>query len=100
MATDAAPTDEEPLRPVDVVYEDARTLMTRVLVGGRTVIRRQPLAPDAPRRVRHETAMLARLRGVPWTAQLLADGPAESDALILAEPTGMSLAALHLPLPV
>ena len=48
----------------EIVHEGARTRVTRLVVAGRTVIRKQPLGPDADRRLRHELAMLERLRGV------------------------------------
>ena len=41
-----------------------RTQVTRVSVGGTQVIRKEPLGPDARQRLRHEGAMLQRLRGV------------------------------------
>jgi hypothetical protein len=49
--------------PADVLHETARTRVTRVFLPGRTIIRKQPLGPDAERRLRHERAMLERLRG-------------------------------------
>jgi hypothetical protein len=54
----------------EIVHEDSRTRVTRVVVAGRTVIRKELLGPDSDRRLRHELAMLQRLRGVPGVAQL------------------------------
>ncbi|QRP42727.1 hypothetical protein [Amycolatopsis sp. FDAARGOS 1241] len=44
--------------------------MSRLFLAGRTVIRKELLGPDAERRLRHERAMLERLRGVAGVAQL------------------------------
>jgi len=60
----------EPAGRAEIVHEDSRTRVTRVVVAGRTVIRKEPLGPDSDRRLRHELAMLQRLRGVPGVAQL------------------------------
>jgi hypothetical protein len=46
--------------------------VTRLFLPGGTVIRKQPLGADAPRRLRHELGLLDRLRGVVGVAQLLA----------------------------
>ena len=46
-----------------IVHESRRTRIARLVVpGGGTVIRKEPLGPDSERRVRHEAAMLERLR--------------------------------------
>ena len=54
----------------EVVHESARTRVTRLFLPEGTVIRKEPLGPDADRRVRHEAAVLERLRGVEGVAQL------------------------------
>ena len=51
---------------------------------GRTVIRKEPLGPDAERRLRHEVAMLERLRGVAGVAQLV-DEPRYPGSIVLAD---------------
>jgi hypothetical protein len=66
------------------------------LAGG-TVIRKQPLGADAPRRLRHELGLLSRLRGVSGVAQLLA-APTYPDSIVLADVGGISLAGLPTPL--
>src|ERR1700685_4692576 len=55
-----------PVKPVpaDIVHESGRTRITRLVLPGGTVIRKEPLGADGERRVRHEGAMLERLRGV------------------------------------
>ncbi|WP_346276115.1 AAA family ATPase [Pseudonocardia sp.] len=73
--------------------------MTRLFLLGRTVIRKEPLGPDAQRRLRHELAMLERLRGVVGVAQLL-DAPRYPGSLVLADIGGTSLAGLAKPLAV
>ena len=45
--------------------------ITRVFLPTGTVIRKEPLGPDALRRLRREVAMLDRLRGVAGVAQLV-----------------------------
>ncbi|MHA6617001.1 AAA family ATPase [Pseudonocardia sp. DLS-67] len=77
------------------VHESERTRITRLVLAGGSVIRKEPLGPDAERRLRHELAILERLRGVPGVAQLL--GPPEGHpdggtAILLADVHGTSLA--------
>ena len=60
----------EPFVRVEVVHSSERTRITRLFLPGRTVIRKEPLGPDAERRVRLEAAMLERLLGVAGVAQL------------------------------
>ena len=60
----------DPFLRAEVVHSSERTRVTRLFLPGRTVIRKEPLGPDAERRVRHEVAMLERLLGVAGVAQL------------------------------
>ena len=60
----------DPPARAEVVHDSERTRVTRLFLPGRTVIRKEPLGPDAERRLRHEAAMLERLRGVAGVAQL------------------------------
>src|ERR1700751_3945048 len=60
----------DPFLRAEVVHSSERTRVTRLFLPERTVIRKEPLGPDAERRVRHEVAMLERLRGVAGVAQL------------------------------
>ena len=62
----------DPFLRAEVVHSSERTRVTRLFLPGRTVIRKEPLGPDAERRARHEVAMLERLRGVAGVAQLAA----------------------------
>ena len=84
--------------PAGIVHESPRTRVTRVVVAGRSVIRKEPLGPDADRRLRHELAMLARLRGVPGVAQLAEESSPGS--VVLADSGAANLAALPKPLAV
>ena len=86
------PERDPPVR-AEVLHESERTRVTRLFLAGRTVIRKEPLGPDAPRRLRHELAMLERLRGVVGVAQLL-DAPRYPDSVVLADVGGTSLAGL------
>src|SRR3954454_4365733 len=74
-----------------LVHKGERSRITRVFVDGRTVIRKEPIGPGAPRRLIHEGEVLGRLRGLPGTAQLL-DSPHYSGSLVLADGGGPDLA--------
>jgi serine/threonine protein kinase len=73
-----------PSRHTEVVHASARTRVTRLFYQDRTVIRKEPLGPDAEQRLSHETAMLARLGGVAGLAQL-AEVPWSSGSFMLAD---------------
>ena len=66
--------------------------------AGGTVIRKEPLGPDAARRLQHEVAMLARLVGAAGVAQLAA-GLRYPGSVVLADAGDTSLAGLAKPLP-
>src|SRR5262245_60209034 len=85
--------------PPEVVHENQHTRVTRLFAAGHTVISKEPLGPDAPRRVRHELAMLERLRGVAGVAQL-ADVPRHPGSIVVEDAGDMSLAGLAKPLAV
>src|SRR5258708_385597 len=65
----------------------------------RTVVRKEPLGPDAAHRLRNEAAMLERLRGADGVAQL-AETPRLAGSIVLADVGGTDLAALATPVPV
>jgi len=88
---------QDPPDRAEVVHESARTRVTRLFLAGRTVIRKEPLGPDADRRLRHELAMLERLRGAEGVAQL-AEAPRYAGSVVLADAGGMSLAGRAKPL--
>ena len=85
------PGREPPVR-AEIVHESARTRVTRVTFARRTVIRKEPLGPDADRRLRHEAAVLGRLRGAEGVAQL-SEGPRYPGAILLADAGDTNLAA-------
>ncbi len=70
MGAGGMPPGQGPPVRAEIVHESVRTRVTRLFLAGRTVIRKEPLGPDADRRLRHEAAMLERLRGVEGVAQL------------------------------
>ena len=88
----------EPPVQVGVVHSSERTRVTRLFLPGRTVIRKEPLGPDAERRVRHEIAMLERLGGVAGLAQL-AEAPLHAGSVVLEDAGRASLAGITKPLP-
>ena len=83
--------------PAEIVHESGRTRITQLVLPGGTVIRKEPLGPDGERRVRHEVAVLERLRGVAGVAQL-AEAPRYPGSVVLADAGGASLAAAAKPL--
>src|SRR4051794_20262089 len=89
---------EPPLR-VEVVRETARTRITRLVFSDRTVIRKQPLGTDRGRRLRRETALLERVRGVDGVAQLV-NRPRYPDSIVLADAGMTRMADLATPLAV
>ena len=86
-----------PTERAEIVYESAHVRITRRLVFGRSVIRKQLLGPDAERRRRREVGILQRLRGVEGLTQLV-DRPRYGDSLVLADAGSTTLAALATPL--
>ena len=88
----------DPFLRVEIVHSSERTRITRLFLPGRTVIRKEPLGPDADRRVRHEVAMLERLLGVAGVAQL-AQAPRYPGSVVLEDAGEASLAGLTKPLP-
>ena len=87
----------DPPDRAEVVHESTRTRVTRLFFAGRTVIRKEPLGPDADRRLQHEAAVLERLRGVKGVAQL-AQAPRYAGSIVLADAGGATLAGLAKPL--
>src|ERR1700757_2010165 len=70
---------QEPFLRAEIVHESERTRITRLFLPGRTVIRKEPLGPDAERRVRHAVAVLEWLGGVAGGGEL-AGGPRDPGA--------------------
>ena len=80
----------------EVLHASARTRVTRLFLPGRTVIRKEPLGSDAPRRLRQELAMLERLRGTPGVAHLVESQ--DPGSISLVDVGGTSLAGTATPL--
>ena len=99
MGAGGAPPGQDPPVQVFVVHESGRTRVTRHFLAARTVIRKEPLGPDAERRLRHEVAVLERLRGVPGVAQL-AETPEYPGSVVLEDAGDTSLAGQAGPLAV
>src|SRR5262245_15970272 len=97
MGADDALTDrDQPVR-AEGVHESDRTRVTRVFLPGGTVIRKEPLGPDAQRRLRHERAILERLGGATGVTQL-AEVPRYAGSIVMADAGGRNLAGLAKPL--
>src|SRR5271165_7161856 len=90
------PDRDLPVR-AEIVHENERIRVTRVFLSGRTVIRKEPLGPDAARRLQHEVTVLERLRGVIGVAQVL-DEPRYPGSLTLVDAGQASLAQVVRPL--
>ncbi len=98
MEADGVRSGPDPSLRAEIVHSSERTRITRLFSQERTVIRKEPLGPDADRRLRHETAMLERLRGVTGVAQL-AEVPRPPGAVMLEDAGESSLAGMTKPLP-
>ena len=90
------PDRDLPVR-AEIVHESQRTRVTRLLLSGSTVIRKEPLGAEAQRRLQHEVAVLERLRGVMGVAQVL-DAPHYPASIVLADAGQASLAQMVKPL--
>lgn len=87
----------DPAEPGGVLHLSPRTRITRVTLGGRTVLRKEPRGPDGPRRLRHEREMLERLRGIPGVVQLVTE-PGDRAWISLEDVRGTPLASLPTPM--
>jgi serine/threonine protein kinase len=91
--------DRDPPVRAEILHESERTRVTRLFFPGRSVIHKEPLGPDAQRRLQHEVAMLERVRGVVGVPQLL-DAPRYPGSIVVEDVGGMSLAGQVKPLAV
>ncbi|MEV0074341.1 AAA family ATPase [Amycolatopsis sp. NPDC050768] len=99
MGTGVALPGRDPPDAV-VLQQSARTRVTRVsLPGGVAVVCKEPLGPDAQRRLRHEVAILERLRGVDGVAQLM-DAPRYPGSIVLADAGDTTLSGPAKPLAI
>jgi hypothetical protein len=99
MVAGRARRDRDPPVRAEVLHESERTRIMRLFLPGRTVVQKEPLGPDAERRLRHELAMLERLRGVPGVAQLVEE-PRYQGSIVVEDVAGTSLAGQTTPLAV
>ncbi|MDT7657509.1 MAG: hypothetical protein QOF38_2224, partial [Pseudonocardiales bacterium] len=99
MEVGGLPPAADPPARAAVLRDSGRARVTRLFLPGRTVIRKEPLGADAPGRLRHETAMLRRLRDVAGVVPLL-EAPRYPGSLVLADVGGTNLAELATPLAV
>lgn len=81
----------------DLVHESDRTRVTRVFLPTGVVVRKEPLGPDAQRRLQREVAMLDRVYGVAGVAQLV-QGAQDSEAIWLEDAGDRALGSLAAPL--
>jgi hypothetical protein len=88
----------DPFLRAKVVCSSERTRISRLFLPGRTVVRKETLGPETDRRVRHEGAMLERLRGVVGVTQL-ARAPRYPGSVALEDAGQASLAGMTRPLP-
>jgi predicted ATPase/signal transduction histidine kinase len=89
----------DPPARAELLHESEHTRVARLFLAGCTVIRKEPLGPDAQRRVRHELANLERLRGVAGIEQLV-EAPCFPGSVVVQDVGGVSLAGLVKPLAV
>jgi hypothetical protein len=100
MGTDGVlPGRDPPARAEVLLHESARTRVTQVPLPCGAAVCKEPLGPDAQRRLRHELSMLERLRGVDGVAQLV-DAPRYAGSIVLADAGDITLAGLATPLAV
>jgi predicted ATPase/signal transduction histidine kinase len=83
----------------EVLHESERTRVTRVFLPGRTIVRKEPLGPDAQRRLEHELGMLQQLRGVVGVVQVR-EAPRYPGSIVMEDLGGTSLAGVATPLAV
>src|SRR5262245_27433714 len=89
----------DPSVRTETVHKSERTRVTRLVFAGRSVVRKEPLGPDAQRRLRHELAFLERLGGVDGVARLV-EAPQCPGSIVLADAGRVSLAGVAKPLAV
>jgi signal transduction histidine kinase/predicted ATPase len=99
MREGGARSGQDPPIGSEIAHECERTRVTRLFLQGRTLVAKQPLGPGAERRLRHELAMLQRLRGLEGVVQL-AEAPARPGAIVMADAGRANLAGRAVPLAV
>ena len=97
MGAEAVLPGREPPVRAETLHESGRTHVARLFFPDRTVIRKDPLGLDAQQRLRHEVAILERLRGVAGVVQLM-EAPRYPESIVLQDVGGTSLNRLPKPL--
>ena len=95
MRAGGMPPGRDPPIRAEIIHESPRTRVARLFLPDGTVVRKEPLGPDARLRLRRELAFLERLRGAPGVAQLL---ESRDTASIMLADGGSSLTLLAKPL--
>ncbi|MEU7872587.1 AAA family ATPase [Dactylosporangium sp. NPDC049140] len=90
---------KDPPARAEILHESEQTRVTRLFLAGRTVVCKEPLGPDAQRRVRHESGILERLRGLVGVEQLV-EAPSFPESVVVQDVGGVCLAGLAKPLAV
>ena len=99
MSVGRAPSHRTRPDSPEQVRSGDRSRVSRLSLGGRVLIRKELLGADARRRLRHERAILDRLRGVPGLAQMV-DAPDDPDAILMEDAGSTTLAGMTMPLEV
>ncbi|MBL7520531.1 diguanylate cyclase [Frankia sp. CNm7] len=97
MATSQDPPEAE---RVELLHESERVRITRLVFPFGSVIKKEPLGPDAQRRLRHEVETLERLSGVDGIVQVAAGMPRSVSAgsILLVDVHGTAVPELSMPL--
>jgi signal transduction histidine kinase len=99
MEAGGGQSGRDPPVQAEIVHESERTRVTRLVFDGCSVVRKEPLGPDAQARLRHESAFLERLCGLEGVAQVM-EAARYQGSIMLADAGGVSLAELAKPLAV
>ncbi|MEX5709526.1 diguanylate cyclase [Parafrankia sp. FMc6] len=81
-----------------VLHATDQTRISRLVLPSGCVIRKEPLGPDAQRRVRHEVEILERLAGVEGVVHLAAGAAQCAGSILLADVGGTALSRRETPL--
>ncbi|CAI7981005.1 Diguanylate cyclase [Frankia sp. Hr75.2] len=85
------------VRP-ELLHTTEQTRITRLVFPTGCVIRKEPLGPDAQRRLRHEVEILGRLSGVQGVAHLAAGAVECAGSILLVDVDGTALSEWTTPL--